>query len=233
MKHNFYVYAYYRLDTNEIFYIGKGHGGRCYNINNRSNYFKNICNKVDVAVVILIDELTEDEAFMYEAEAIHSLVFDYGYSIEIEGNRSKEKGCHLVNQTWGGEGVSTIWSEERKESKRGYKHTDETKEKMREKAKERKAKGGWDYINNINKERESRPVAMINIETGEAEEIFMSMGDAVEYFGLPRTQTAVLSNYLRYIENNKSQSIDTVTRYGYEWAYLDEYCDLANAFDLY
>lgn len=233
MKHNFYVYAYYRLDTNEIFYIGKGHGGRCYNINNRSNYFKNICNKVDVAVVILIDGLTEDEAFMYEAESIQSLVFDYGYSIEIEGNRSKEKGCHLVNQTWGGEGVSTIWSEERKESKRGYKHTAETREKMRKKSKERKAKGGWDYINNKNKERESRPVAMINIETGEAEEIFMSMGDAVEHFGLPRTHTGGLSDYLRYINKHGSQPIDSVTHYGYEWVYLDEYCDLANAFDLY
>lgn len=233
MKHDFYVYAYYRLDTNEIFYIGKGHGGRCYNINNRSNYFKNICNKVDVAVVILIDGLTEDEAFMYESESIQSLVFDYGYSIEIEGNRSKEKGCHLVNQTWGGEGVSTIWSEERKESKRGYKHTAEAIEKMRKKGKERKATGGCDYLINNNKNRESRPVAMINIETGEAEEIFMSMGDAVEHLGLPRTHTGDLSNYLHYRTHNRSQSIDSVTRYGYDWVYLDEYCDLANAFDLY
>lgn len=234
MKHNFYVYAYYRLDTNEIFYIEKGHGGRCYNINNRGKYFKNICNKVDVAVVILIDNLTEDEAFMYECEAINTLVFEYGYSIEIEGNRSKEKGCHLVNQTWGGEGVSTIWSEERKQRKHeqmtGKTHSTKAIEKMSIKAKERKAKGGYDYLINNNKDRESRPVAMINIETGEVEEIFMSMGDAVEHFGLPRTHTGHLSNYLRY--TGEYTSINNLSYHGYEWVYLDEYCDLANAFDL-
>lgn len=237
MKHNFYVYAYYRLDTNEIFYIGKGHDGRCYNIQNRNNYFKNICNKVDVAVVILIDGLTEDEAFKYEVEAIQTLVFDYGYSIEIEGNRSKEKECHLVNQTWGGEGVSTAWTEERKKIKSkqcmGRTHSNETIEKIRKTCKQRKARGDYEYISIVNKERESRPVAMINIETGEAEEIFMSMGDAVEYFGLSRTHISGLSDYLRYIRNSNSQPITTISWHGYEWVYLDEYCDLANVFNLY
>ena len=172
-------------------------------------------------------------------EAIQTLVFDYGYSIEIEGNRSKEKGCHLVNQTWGGEGTSAPWTEERKKIKSkqcmGRTHSNETLEKIRKACKQRKARGGYEYISIANKDRESKPIAMINIETGEAEEIFMSIADAVEYFGLPRTHISGLSDYLRYIQrhNHNSQPITTISWHGYEWVYLDEYCDLANVFNLY
>lgn len=103
----YYVYGYFRLDTNELFYIGKGHGKRCFNINGRDDHFINICNKYDVAVVILINNLTEEEAFMYEELAIQILVEDLDYSINIPGYRSNNKKIqHLVNKTWGGEGAS-------------------------------------------------------------------------------------------------------------------------------
>lgn len=103
---NYYVYIYYRLDTNEPFYIGKGHGDRWRDFHKRKNHFMNIINKIHVAVAIEKDNLTEQEAFYWEEKIIEELVFEYGFSIDISNNRSRDHYCHLVNQTWGGEGTS-------------------------------------------------------------------------------------------------------------------------------
>lgn len=104
---NFYVYIYYRLDTNEPFYVGKGKGGRWNTLSNRSTHFKNIANKYPIVCEIIKDNLTEDEAHGIECWLINELVFEYGYSIDIPKNRSKnENNYHLCNQTWGGEGTS-------------------------------------------------------------------------------------------------------------------------------
>ena len=113
----YYVYGYIRLDTNTYFYIGKGTDIRYKRIDLRSKHFKHIMDKTECIVEILYDNLTEEEALGIECYLIHELVFEYGYSIDIDGNRSEEKGCHLVNCTWGGEGIS------------GYKYTEEQREK--------------------------------------------------------------------------------------------------------
>ena len=110
---NYYVYEYIRLDTNEIFYVGKGKGSRCFHISSRSEHFNNILNKVPCAVTIIKDNLTEAQAFALEEKRIHELVFEEGYSIDIEGARSVEKGQHLVNATWGGEGTSGYTRDEK------------------------------------------------------------------------------------------------------------------------
>lgn len=103
---NFYVYIYWRLDTNEVFYVGKGREDRWKRLNKRSNHFKRILDKCDIACEILVDNLSEEEAHGIEIYLINELVFNYGYSVDIPNNRSKEHGCHLVNSSWGGEGVS-------------------------------------------------------------------------------------------------------------------------------
>lgn len=66
----FYVYAHYTADTNELFYIGKGKNKRAWQANgkNRSNYWHNIVNKHQgFRVEILLDKL--DEASSYNEEA--------------------------------------------------------------------------------------------------------------------------------------------------------------------
>ena len=108
MNNDYYVYIYYRLDTNEPFYIGKGCKNRWKDFRKRSKHFNNIIKKFPFAVVIEKDNLTENEAFYWEEEIIRQLVFEYGFSIEILNNNSKDHYCHLVNQTWGGEGTSGI-----------------------------------------------------------------------------------------------------------------------------
>lgn len=104
----------------------------------------NIINKHPIAVEIIKDNLTEQEAFYWEEKIIETLVFEYGYSIDIPNNRSKEKGMHLVNCTWGGEGTSgmnpfeNMTEEEKKErgnriskANRGKKrHSKETKKRI-------------------------------------------------------------------------------------------------------
>ena len=117
-ERNYYVYAYTRLDTNTFFYIGKGKGDRYKRIDCRSKHFKRICNKVDCVVEIIKDNLTEDEALELEQKMIEQLTFEEGYSIELDQYKNFNKdGSHLVNMTYGGEGIS------------GYRHKPETIEK--------------------------------------------------------------------------------------------------------
>lgn len=104
----YYVYAYVRLDTNTYFYIGKGKKNRYLRLDNRKAHFMNILNKTDCAVEILYDNLTEEEAFRLEKETIDDLVFNEGYSININSIDKNDDGTHLVNYTWGGEGTSGL-----------------------------------------------------------------------------------------------------------------------------
>ena len=113
MKKEYYVYGYIRLDTNTYFYIGKGKGIRYKRIDLRNKHFKNIINYTDCTVEIIKDNLTEKEALELEQDLIEQLVFEEGYSLEIDKDRN-EGFNHLVNCTYGGEGVS------------GYKHTEDT-----------------------------------------------------------------------------------------------------------
>ena len=92
---DFYVYVYWRLDINEIFYVGKGRGDRWRRLNKRNEHFKRIINKCDVACEILFKDLSEVKAHELECFLINELVFNYGYSIDILNNRSKEHGRHL------------------------------------------------------------------------------------------------------------------------------------------
>ena len=113
MRNDFYVYVYERLDNNSIFYVGKGTKDRMYRIEDytRSNHFINILNKTPCVTYRLYDNLTEEDALFLERETIEDLVFNEGYGIDIKGYIEKE--YNLVNNTWGGEGVS------------GYRHTEE------------------------------------------------------------------------------------------------------------
>lgn len=66
----FYVYAHYTLDTNELFYIGKGKNKRAFSTLGRNKYWHDIVQKHNFRVEILIDTLTEDRAFIQEILAI-------------------------------------------------------------------------------------------------------------------------------------------------------------------
>ena len=79
----YYLYQHVRLDTNTVFYIGKGtkkpKGNayhRAYTKNSRNNYWLNIVNITPYKVEILEEFETEKECLLKETE----LIIKYGYS---------------------------------------------------------------------------------------------------------------------------------------------------------
>ena len=85
---NYYIYQHIRLDTNQIFYIGKGtkklKGNiyyRAYNKSSRNDYWKNITKLVPYKVEILEEHESEDECLKRETELIKL----YGYSWNNSG----------------------------------------------------------------------------------------------------------------------------------------------------
>lgn len=97
----FYTYAYLREDKTP-YYIGKGKGNRV-----KVNHKHIPIPKDKSKIIILKNNLTEEEAFKHEI-----------YMIFIFGRKDKNNGI-LINLTDGGDGVS------------GYKHTKESREKMK------------------------------------------------------------------------------------------------------
>ena len=112
---SFYVYAHYRLDTMEPFYIGKGKDGRKDKLS-RNTIHDRISKKCGHVVVILYDNLTEEEAFFYEREVIEDLVFNEGYEIPCKNcGEFTGKFSYLTNFSFGGEGqTGHILNEESK-----------------------------------------------------------------------------------------------------------------------
>ena len=100
---NYYVYEWYIIETNEVFYVGKGKDERAEKLKN-NKFFMDMYNSHNCNFRIMIDNLSEEEAFDYEKRLIK-------YYREVYPE------YRLTNQTDGGEGTSG-WhpSEEWKEN---------------------------------------------------------------------------------------------------------------------
>ncbi len=105
----FYVYKHVRLDTREVFYIGKGHGNRASHTK-RNKYWMRIVGKTPYKISIIRDHLHEEDAFKLEKFFIA---------------KYKNKGQCKANFTQGGEGTSGLvpWN-------KGIPMTDETRLKV-------------------------------------------------------------------------------------------------------
>jgi len=121
----FYVYEHIRLDTNTVFYVGKGKGRRCFESRRRNQYWHNVVNKAggfDSRVVC--EDQSEELILLAEMEKIDQL---------------RTLGVTLVNLTDGGEGITGLkHSEESKQlmsqklKGKSHKHTPESIEKIRQ-----------------------------------------------------------------------------------------------------
>lgn len=65
-----YVYGHYKADTGELFYIGKGTGQRAWHTKGRNDRWKKIVAKHGLVVEILVDNLSEEDAYAKEIELI-------------------------------------------------------------------------------------------------------------------------------------------------------------------
>jgi hypothetical protein len=147
-----YVYRHItkNKDISEVFYIGIGSDlnnkyKRAFETRRRSNFWKNIYNKYDFNVEIILDDLTWEQACNKEIEFI-----------KLYGRRDLGLGT-LCNLTNGGDGViGLIWTKDHRDKlskslkgrvysnetinkmsaaqkgKKGIPHTEEFKNKMRE-----------------------------------------------------------------------------------------------------
>ena len=136
----YYVYKHTRLDTNQIFYIGIGtkvnkptYQGMYYRayskVKSRNNYWKNIIKKTKYKIEIIFESNCRQTIENKEIE----LIAFYKNT--------------LCNMTSGGEGIKS------------YKHTDITKEKIRNSLKGRKRPKEVNY--KINKAK-CIPIIMYN-----------------------------------------------------------------------
>lgn len=71
MHKDFYVYEYYIVETDEVFYVGKGRQKRYRELHNRSQYFNNVMAKYECDVRIVLNGLTNQEACLKEKELIN------------------------------------------------------------------------------------------------------------------------------------------------------------------
>lgn len=104
----FYVYQHKNPNTKEVFYVGKGIKKRAFSLHNRNRYWQ---SKVSAYggfdVEFVVKDIDEELAFFVEKEAI---------------DLYRRLGCKLANVTDGGDGIA------------GFKHSEETKQKIAMKA---------------------------------------------------------------------------------------------------
>jgi group I intron endonuclease len=123
----FYIYEHIRLDTNAVFYVGKGTEKRMHSKHRRNAYWNNIVRKAGGFVVREVCRHEDEElVFLAEQERIDQL---------------KRLGVKLSNMTDGGEGPS------------GYRHTEETKQKI---AELQMGEKHWAYGKKISEEERQR-----------------------------------------------------------------------------
>ena len=88
----YYVYIWYIVDTNEVFYVGKGKGKRYKDTSHRNKFFRDMYASHNCDVRKIYENLTEAEAFQKEQETIKWY--------------REHTDFRLTNQTDGGEGAS-------------------------------------------------------------------------------------------------------------------------------
>lgn len=97
IKQSYFIYLHRRLDTGQVFYVGKGTRTarkkyeRAYAKENRNKIWQRVTAKTDFTVEIVADFFTEPDAFALERE----LILRHGRKID---------GGSLANMTLGGEG---------------------------------------------------------------------------------------------------------------------------------
>jgi hypothetical protein len=117
----FYVYAHYKADTGELFYVGKGCGKRAWKSANRNVFWHRTVAKHGLSISIVFEADDEDDAYTHERFLVLS---------------ARAYGVKLVNLNDGGRSGSPTAYVRKKMSDlnkgrpspmKGKNHTEETK----------------------------------------------------------------------------------------------------------
>ena len=156
----YYVYAHYKADTGEVFYIGKGKGDRAWS-NGRPEQWHRVVNKHGLLVKIISVFFSDLDACSFERQLI-SLI----------GREDKDMGP-LINHTNGGEGTAgritsaasnkkcsesnkLAWIEGRNTGMTGKTHTTEWKENLAANNSKRLLGKSWEELYGEEKAAEMR-----------------------------------------------------------------------------
>jgi hypothetical protein len=135
----YYTYAHYTLDTNELFYIGKGTGNRCNSENNRNIYWKRKVAKHGFKVCVLALWDTEEDAYIHEKVLIDAFK-SLGYKLCNIANGGKGGLSGVLNPKVSAANKTREWSEDSRKkvsgTLRGRKMSEEFKEKTSKRLKE-------------------------------------------------------------------------------------------------
>lgn len=113
----FYVYEWFNIKTNEIFYVGKGCGKRCSSLLHRNKLFVDYINMNECNYRILQYFDNEEDAFFLEHERI------------IELKKKGQCQCNLDNGGKGG--CNFVWTDEMRNYKSQFNPMKESKQRER------------------------------------------------------------------------------------------------------
>lgn len=136
----YYVYIWFLVDSEEVFYVGKGSGNRVTSMKDRNRHFKNIRNKCncDYRIVKYFDN--EDEAYDYELKLGKEYkdkgqawcCYVLGKTRKFISNETKKKISKTLhgNTPWNkGKPMSQEQKDKLSELKKGQVQTEETKKR--------------------------------------------------------------------------------------------------------
>lgn len=216
MNQDFYIYEHIRPDTGTVFYVGKGRRGRAATYSNRSAHWNNVVNKSGGREVkYLAKDLDEELAFLCEIEAIDKYR-RLGIKLVNKTNGGEgtsgysyvmsEKHKNKIAAAKTGIPRPTEMVERMRKTKTGKltgadnpffgkKHTEKTKEIIRQKSasrthtKEAKAKISATLLENAKKSKLSKPVYCITNGV-----TYFSAGDAARKLNLNRQCISLVCN---------------------------------------
>ena len=116
---DFYVYEWYNINTNEVFYVGKGRKNRYKNKTQRNKLFLQYIQNNEVDSRIVVDNLSEEDSFKKEKE--------------LTEYYKRKNQCHCNLAPAGKGGTHFQWTKEMREYKSIYNpmKQENQKERMR------------------------------------------------------------------------------------------------------
>jgi len=204
MTNEFYVYAWKISKTNETFYIGKGKGKRMFYIHQRNNRFKVVYENNECNVILLANNLTEQEAFAFEIEAIRNY------------RSIGQAKCNISNGGEGPTGLKHTEESKRKISiaKTGIHHTEETKKRISKNTKGNKnSLGTKNHLWHKHSEETKKKMSLLRKGTNQSEE-------TKEKQRIPVDQYDLNGNFIK-----RHKGINEVKRvYGYHTGNIIDCC---------
>lgn len=209
----YYLYRHIRLDKNQVFYIGIGsktktdykYYKRAHKIHGRNNFWKNIIQKTEYEVEIIL-----------ESDNLEFILCKEKEFIKLYGRRDLKEGT-LVNLNDGGEKptrnlVSDSTKQKLKDINLGKKYSEKTKKKVSNSSKnmwQKRLTNGISTSQFLEKAMEKRRVSINQYDKNmNFIRKWKSISDAMREVGAKST-----SNIVNVCKNKRK------TAYGFKWKY--------------